>query len=741
MRRFARVITALLISMAMVVLLVLTTQAQSFMPQSPQVSEAIVPDATVVITRSGGMLTSMDGQVKIMFPSGVVKEPISATLSFSVAPIAPVRFTLVGPVFEVHLSGQFSAPVTITVDYVPLTGINENELKFVYYDVGNLKWLPLPTSMDVINHVAVATVNPQGHFALVWFQQTRALPSSAVIVDDLDATRFAKFGTPSYWRSVYTTTPGYWLGHTYWTSSSKSIRNNYATWTPILAPGQYIAYTFVPTYFSNTDNARYQIVHQGITTEYPISQSAYFSEWVSLGTYYFGSGADNYVLLGDVTGEAATKLIAFDAIGFVPANTKIYLPAVIKNYPPPPLPSKVKAGMHLGNRNRADWNDPIDYLARLQGGTSESSWPAATVVPSHQVYDIERNGPGCTISKVSVKNSYVSNYLRQAYSLAGTKIIIRIWPSRGNFEDALDPIQPHNLITQTGQTPQGLDYCDGRATEFRAIDDLAEEMYRIHILNGEQGFHEYAFEPANEPNLEWYANWYNSNATPKFYEAQAWQSMDAYFSALYDYMRQAHPDAPNLRILTPPMGQGAYAESLGFDDLTNPQSSCGPMRIVDDKSGYDFMKNTYTTKNDGYSWHNYYRQSREFWASGDPCKYSDHIFQYLQPWLQDQIKNSGKISFITEADLYSPCQRGDNPVKDKDTYIDATQESVWRFVQQEQGANYVIVWLLSEDPYTVVPGPCPGNGAVDYLEIKWHEAYRDNGLEREWFPRWWVRPE
>ncbi len=50
----------------------------------PQPRKATLPDISVVIAKSGGSLASTDGQVAVAFPSGVIKEPMTATLSFNV---------------------------------------------------------------------------------------------------------------------------------------------------------------------------------------------------------------------------------------------------------------------------------------------------------------------------------------------------------------------------------------------------------------------------------------------------------------------------------------------------------------------------------------------------------------------------------------------------------------------------------------------------------------------------------
>jgi hypothetical protein len=68
-----------------------------------------------------------------------------------------------------------------------------------------------------------------------------------------------------------------------------------------------------------------------------------------------------------------------------------------------------------------------------QGGM----WPRIVVAQSNQVFDISRSDPPtCTISGVSVKNWNLFTYLQKA-AQAGTRVVIRIAPSPGNFEESI----------------------------------------------------------------------------------------------------------------------------------------------------------------------------------------------------------------------------------------------------------------------------------------------------------------
>jgi len=49
-----------------------------------------------------------------------------------------------------------------------------------------------------------------------------------------------------------------------------------------------------------------------------INQAIYYDQWVSLGTYWFAASGNEYVFLGDATGEPIiSRRIALDAVKFV----------------------------------------------------------------------------------------------------------------------------------------------------------------------------------------------------------------------------------------------------------------------------------------------------------------------------------------------------------------------------------------------------------------------------------------
>jgi len=400
---------------------------------------------------------------------------------------------------------------------------------------------------------------------------------------------------------------------------------------------------------------------------------------------------------------------------------RAFLPVVMKDY----CFIKCWSGVHLGNRVN-DWDNAV--LQRIDpkfGG----KWPSTVVVLSNQVYQINRapRGPdpnqSCRVQSASVRpdRTVIFDYIQRA-AQAGVRVIIRIYPSPGNFPDWNDPNWPNHRLSSG--LPVGPDwYCD--PDHYRSKADLADEMGEIHELNVSRGFSEFGFEPANEPNVEWYST---QKGSPRLYESTAWADMDAYFSAVYDW---AHTYYPGVRVFTPPMSPRAYAESLDIGDVFE-QPLCEERRLVDNgQTGYDMMRNTYTTKNDGVDWHNYWIQGKERYAF---CPDGQHVSIHFPQWMQDDISNGQKPATITEADLASPQQGWGNPLASKDSAAEAA-DSIRHFFDSEQkygvshyGVRGVSVsWLLIDNTNTP--------------EHDWHEAYQGTSTEREWFRIWYLGQE
>ncbi len=396
-----------------------------------------------------------------------------------------------------------------------------------------------------------------------------------------------------------------------------------------------------------------------------------------------------------------------------------YLPVVLRNWPPPP--PKQWSGMHLGNRTSGDWSGGM--LAPLDGAQG-GIWPKVVVALSNQVFNINRDA-NCRISGVSVKNWTLFSYLRRAAQEGGTQVVFRIYPSPGNFEESVDPNWPdprtrpagRTLITQPGVRPGGWSQC-GNDWRFRPVDDMGDEMLAIQrfiLWQAPPGYQwqAFGFEPANEPNVEWYS--FDTN--PSLNQQQSWQAMDQYFANLYDYI-QANRGYLPIRVLTPPMGQSAYAETNNVNS-----ENCPPFEF----SGYAVMNRVFNSsnpKNDGYSWHNYWIRGREAWAG---CPNGQHVSMWFPATMASNIDNNVRPAVITEADLASPGQGMGNPLTDKDAQPQETAVSIRDFLYHEMRADWVAVWLLNDDS---------GN-----VEQMWHQAYTPTIGLRPWFTAWWYGRE
>lgn len=137
---------------------------------------------------------------------------------------------------------------------------------------------------------------------------------AGVIVDNTSAN--FEWGGPADHRFV---SGGGYGDNFYWTYTNGSTALNYGMWhAPVGGPGNYEVYAYIPGSHATTKNARYFIKHYGKVDERRIDQSMYRNEFVSLGTYYFGGGGDEYVVLRDNCDEPpGSTQLAFDALKFV----------------------------------------------------------------------------------------------------------------------------------------------------------------------------------------------------------------------------------------------------------------------------------------------------------------------------------------------------------------------------------------------------------------------------------------
>jgi hypothetical protein len=149
-----------------------------------------------------------------------------------------------------------------------------------------------------------------------WYPDCRPPDGNNVIVDDGD-WGFSKGGDRVGWQSAYA---GYG-NHMTWTYNNDRLRSgyNWARWYPNLSPGRYELFVFIPTEYATTTGARYWVSSREGYTLRVVDQSANRGQWVSLGTYSFRGGDEDYLSLSDVTYETRfSRFIAFDAAKWEP---------------------------------------------------------------------------------------------------------------------------------------------------------------------------------------------------------------------------------------------------------------------------------------------------------------------------------------------------------------------------------------------------------------------------------------
>jgi uncharacterized protein (TIGR03382 family) len=102
-----------------------------------------------------------------------------------------------------------------------------------------------------------------------------------------------------------------------WThATDDTAEANYAHWTLHFAEaGTYRVEVYTAAPYAQSHQARYQIRHDGAVDEVVVDQAA-SDGWQALGDLTFAGGADQWVHLGDDTGEplADSVQLVFDAV-------------------------------------------------------------------------------------------------------------------------------------------------------------------------------------------------------------------------------------------------------------------------------------------------------------------------------------------------------------------------------------------------------------------------------------------
>lgn len=513
-----------------------------------------------------------------------------------------------------------------------------------------------------------------------------------------------------------------------------------------------------------------------------------------------------FVLNGPVSPVNATPLVQDEPTDVTAiSGHAFYLPLVLSDNGT----SKSWSGIHLGNIKsdaRYEWH-PTNFWYINPTVNNAATWPAMIVVQSNQIYDIHRDADitGCPIIDASVRLPNAFQYL-QAAAQAGSRIVIRITPSPGSFRSwATDPsdrrmvvinplgvlktwvfndaTQEYNLTDIPADFSEPTD-CN-HFHEYRSLRDIVDEIKAIYELNRSFGWTEYGFEPANEPNIEWFGAEFDNSAINRT-KAVAWDMMDFYFLYLMLQIDELQNTTPAFqpRVFTPPMAQSEYEAGIWLehcqDDRYFKDSQGNQLPFY--STGYERMRNAIDASH-GFSWHNYWDSGSPFETYGDCNEDTElgghHISYHFPDWLKEHLATSGKPLIISEADLLSPYQSEYRvpAIPNKGTQATATATSLRNFLQiehRELAVQYpnnpatFALWLLNDNTRTLEDSPDDETcirGACG-LDHNWHEAYRDqldqlqtlnysdeeitrydlppgstytiNDVEvRSWFAEWW----
>jgi GH25 family lysozyme M1 (1,4-beta-N-acetylmuramidase) len=139
-------------------------------------------------------------------------------------------------------------------------------------------------------------------------------PAGATI-DDSDAC-FTPGGPTQYMRHV---TDAGMAGGLYWThTTTATTMSNYGQWhLDLAAAGTYRVEAYTSAAYATSHLADYTIQAAGAMQSVTIDQTA-VDGWQSLGDITFAAGGDQWIQLGDNTGEATQEQLVFDAIRLTP---------------------------------------------------------------------------------------------------------------------------------------------------------------------------------------------------------------------------------------------------------------------------------------------------------------------------------------------------------------------------------------------------------------------------------------
>jgi hypothetical protein len=226
-----------------------------------------------------------------------------------------------------NFSVRWTRPMNFAPGYYRLSVRSDDGVR-VWVDNGLVidKWTPMDTELHYVDGIYLGGVHQlkveyfegAGSARIHFWASPSGVPvpplSGTVVVDNTDAG-FVSGGSAGAWHAA---AAGYG-GQLLWTRNNEYARPSYnwAHWQPDLTAGRYEVFVYIPSQYASTTAARYWVKHAGGYDLRLINQSAFFDEWVSLGTYDF-SGGYEYVSLSDITYEPyLSRMIAFDAVKWV----------------------------------------------------------------------------------------------------------------------------------------------------------------------------------------------------------------------------------------------------------------------------------------------------------------------------------------------------------------------------------------------------------------------------------------
>ena len=227
----------------------------------------------------------------------------------------------------------------------------------------------------------------------LWYSPYHFIKKDILVIDE--RTPFFEKKQGSFWEETYV---GY-NNHTFWTYANNTPNPDYwGRWNVSsisnyregrFNAGQYEVFAFIPSNGANSNQAKYEIRHNGKLNYSTINQSPLRDVWISLGTYDFSSSGDQYIRLNDNTGEdrSLMRMVGYDAIKLVylttpqtgtiivtssPGNASVYLDNIYKGSTTATTSlqiSGVSVGQHWVKVTKPKYIDYYEYVIVTAGGT------------------------------------------------------------------------------------------------------------------------------------------------------------------------------------------------------------------------------------------------------------------------------------------------------------------------------------------------------------------------------------